>query len=133
MKPSANEGRTAKASLEGPHDPGPIEAGVPRATEKHCNARKDRTMTAIDSNNPTHHLSLIPDQDQIAAQFGGDAAAELAAMVFLFARDRKSDAAEQRELMENRIQSAEAKQVREMYRQADDAMWGAIAAGAGKL
>ncbi len=97
-------------------------------------------MTTIESTNTIQHPSLIPDQEQISAQFGGDTAAELAAMVFLFARERRQDAAEQRELTEQRIETAEAEQVDELHEQATYAMWGAffngaaqIASGAGQI
>ncbi len=90
-------------------------------------------MDSINSANSIPQTSLIPDQRQIATQFGGDAAAELAAVVFLFARERSRDASEQRDLVENRIQSAEADQVKEMRKQADDEFWSGVLSGAGKV
>jgi hypothetical protein len=85
------------------------------------------------SNSPTNFettYSIAPTQDSIAAEFGGDAAAELAAMVFLFSRERSKDASENRNALENTVQAHQAAQVRLMHDEADSRFSGAVVQGA---
>jgi hypothetical protein len=63
--------------------------------------------------------STVPTQAQIAAEFGGDSAAQLAAMVFLFSRERSRDSAERRDQIEGQIQQYENTQVHQMHKNAD--------------
>lgn len=91
-------------------------------------------MTII---NPTHsqppQASLIPERGQIEQQFGGDAAAQLAAMLFLFARERSRDASEQRDVVEQRIAAQEARQVDQMREAAHDLRRSGAVEGAAKI
>lgn len=92
-------------------------------------------MTTINNTTSTNYAAydLTPTQDSIAGQFGGDTAAELAAMVFLFSRERTKDAAETRDALENGIQARQADQVHQMHKQADANFAGAIVRGVGQI
>lgn len=89
-------------------------------------------MTAINGSNPNidlNHYSLGPSQDAIAANFGGDAAAELAAMVFLFSRERSKDASENRNSLEQTIQAHQEIQVSKLHEAADQDFAAALVQG----
>lgn len=81
---------------------------------------------------PTEY-SGIPTQAQIAHEFGGDASAELAAMVFLFSRERSRHSAEQRDQIERHIQQFESSQVEKMHQSADATYDAALKQSAGQL
>lgn len=88
-------------------------------------------VTSINGSTPTvdPNYSISPAQDSIAAEFGGDAAAQLAAMVFLFSRERSRDASENRNTLENAIQARQAEQVELMHDAADSRFAGAVISG----
>lgn len=92
-------------------------------------------MTSINNTTPSNYVpyDLTPTQDSIAGQFGGDTAAELAAMVFLFSRERSKDAADTRDALENGIQARQAEQVHQMHKQADANFTSAIVKGIGQV
>ncbi len=81
---------------------------------------------------PTDYSSG-PTQTQIAAEFGGDAAAQLAAMVFLFSRERSRQSAEQRDQIENQIRQFENDQVHKLHESADSAYDAAVWQAGGQL
>jgi hypothetical protein len=85
-------------------------------------------------NGSTPHIEanygLCASRESIAAEFGGDAAAELAAMVFVFSRERSKDAAENRNALENAVQAHQARQVELMHDAADAKFNGALIKGA---
>jgi hypothetical protein len=70
--------------------------------------------------------STIPNQAQIAADFGGDSAAQLAAMVFLFARERSRDSAEQRDQIEGQIRASQSQQLQKLHQGAEAAYDAAV-------
>jgi hypothetical protein len=74
-------------------------------------------MTRIESNS----LSSLyaPNEQQLAAELGGDANAQVAAMMFMLSKEQKADASEQRDTTEARIRESQAEQVDEMREQAD--------------
>lgn len=88
-------------------------------------------MTTINNTTSAGNLQygMLPSQESLAAEFGGDAAAELAAMVFLFSRERSKDAAQDRDALENTIQAHEAKQVEALHDAADSRFWSGVVAG----
>jgi hypothetical protein len=82
-------------------------------------------------------VTLLNDSTTIAAEFGGDPQAQLAAMVLKFANERREQARGARSLAEDQIREAQARQVDKLHDQADDLRRGAwvgavtgIAAGA---
>lgn len=76
---------------------------------------------------------LMPSQESISSQFGGDAAAELAAMVFLFSRERSKDASENRDALESGIQARQAEQVQHMHQAADARFASAVIQGTSQM
>lgn len=92
-------------------------------------------MTTINGATSASHLQygMLPTQQSISAEFGGDAAAELAAMVFLFARERSKDAAQSRDAVENTIQDHEAKQVEALREAADSRFWSGVINGGSQI
>lgn len=78
-------------------------------------------------------LASIPTQDQIAAEFGGDAAAQLAAMVFLFSRDRSRQSAERRDQIETQISVHQEAQVQKLHESADATYKAAVWNSAGAI
>lgn len=92
-------------------------------------------MTSINSSTSAGSLqySLVPSQESVAMDFGGDAAAQLAAMVFVFSRERSKDAAQTRDALENTIQAHEADQVQALHDAADSRFWSGVINGSGQI
>lgn len=81
------------------------------------------------TSSPAPNYDLLPTRDSLAADFGGDAAAELAAMLFMFSRERSKDAAENRDALESAVQARQAQQVDLMHEQAEARFTGAVIQG----
>lgn len=77
--------------------------------------------------------SSLTNPVQIAADLGGDAAAQLAAMVFVFSRERSRQSAEQRDQIETQIANYQADQVEKLHQQADQAFEATVWNAAGQF
>ncbi len=93
--------------------------------------QQGRKMTAISNATGPNNIeySVMPNQAQISAEFGGDTAAELAAMLFMCARERSNGASERRDMMEEHIQAYEARQVDNLHDAADARFSAALVSG----
>jgi hypothetical protein len=77
--------------------------------------------------------TAIPTEAQIAADFGGDASAQLAAMVFLYSRERTRQSAEQRDQLESQICAFEDKQIQKLHQAAEASYDASIWQAGGQL
>lgn len=91
------------------------------------------TSTPSSPHVPLTDYSTIPTQGQIAAEFGGDSAAQLAAMVFLFARERSRQSSERRDQVETQIGAHQHEQVQKLRDSADATYAGEVWKSAGAI
>ncbi len=74
-------------------------------------------------------IYAFPTESEITADLGGDATAQMAAMMFLLSREQSRDASELRQATEDRIRDSQAAQISELREMADQMRNSAILQG----